>query len=172
MSEHWRQQQQHPLKFQQFFHKMLRRELPYSASGPFQVSLPTLDMHSRDKERSLGRWHHSGWDWRPDCICIDATGGERGQSRAARVLFLLISHEIQISPLFQACFLVCIPFSWWGSSTLTNGPAERSQMLQSIMWFTGEPRLACSAHPGPICNLLNSVNAVDNCQVLPEVHIY
>lgn len=39
-------------------------------------------------------------------------------------------------------------------------------MLQSVMWFTGEPRLACSAHPRLICNLLNSVNAVDNCQVI------
>lgn len=45
-------------------------------------------------------------------------------------------------------------------------------MLQSIMWLTGEPRLACSAHPGPICNLLNSVNAVDNCQVIVrDTHI-
>lgn len=39
-------------------------------------------------------------------------------------------------------------------------------MLQSILWLTGEPRLTCSAHTGPICSLLNSVNAVDNCQVI------
>lgn len=39
-------------------------------------------------------------------------------------------------------------------------------MLQSIMWLAGEPGLPCSAHPGPICNLLNTVNAVDNCQVI------
>ena len=39
-------------------------------------------------------------------------------------------------------------------------------MLQSIMWFTGDPSLACAALSGPICNLLNFVNVVDNCQVI------
>jgi len=39
-------------------------------------------------------------------------------------------------------------------------------MLQSIMWFTGEPSLAFTAHSGPIRNLLNFVNVVDNCRVI------
>lgn len=39
-------------------------------------------------------------------------------------------------------------------------------MLQSVMWFTGEPSLARAAHSGPICNLLNFVNVVDYCQVI------
>lgn len=34
------------------------------------------------------------------------------------------------------------------------------------MWFAGEPGLACTVHSGPICNLLNFVNAADNCQVI------
>ena len=34
------------------------------------------------------------------------------------------------------------------------------------MWFTGEPSLAHAAHSGPICNLLNFLNDVDNYQLI------
>lgn len=156
--------QQHPLNLQQFSKKVL-----VNCLALFQVpsrSLPTLDTHDRGKDGSLGRQNHFVWDWRRDYILNRCCWRAEKPRQSCQFLFLLISHESQMSPLFQARLLVCIHSSWLGSYTLTNVPAERSQMLQSIMWFTGEPSLACAAYSGPICNLLNFVNVVDNCRVV------
>lgn len=39
-------------------------------------------------------------------------------------------------------------------------------MLQSAMQFTGEESLMCTAHTGPLCNLYNFMNVVNNYFVI------